>query len=154
MPYEFRLTRRVEFAETDMAGIVHFSNFFRMMEMAEHAFFRSLGSSIHAEVDGETIGWPRVSTSCDYARPLRFEDEVEIQLLVAEVRHRSIRYQFTFCNPVDRLEIARGSVVAVCATVDRSSGKLAPRAIPGALRAQITAAPAELIKNRVSLSQA
>ena len=43
MPYEFKLTRRIEFAETDMAGIVHFSNFFRMMEATEHAFFRSLG---------------------------------------------------------------------------------------------------------------
>ena len=154
MPYEFKLTRRIEFAETDMAGIVHFSNFFRMMEMTEHAFFRSLGSSIHTEVDGETIGWPRVSTSCDYARPLRFEEEVEIQLLVAEVRQRSIRYQFTFSNPVDCLEIARGNVVAVCATVDRISGKLAPRGIPEALRAQIAAAPPELIKNRVPLSQA
>ena len=46
MPYEFKLTRRVEFAETDMAGIVHFANFFRMMEAAEHAFFRSVGFSI------------------------------------------------------------------------------------------------------------
>ena len=36
--------RRVEFAETDMAGQVHFSNFFRYMEAAEHAFFRSLGA--------------------------------------------------------------------------------------------------------------
>ena len=41
--FEFKLTRRIEFAETDMAGIVHFANFFRMMEATEHAFFRSLG---------------------------------------------------------------------------------------------------------------
>ena len=32
MPYEFKAVRRVEFSETDMAGIVHFSNFFRYME--------------------------------------------------------------------------------------------------------------------------
>ena len=48
MAYEYKMTRRIEFAETDMAGIVHFSNFFRMMEATEHAFFRSLGLSIHA----------------------------------------------------------------------------------------------------------
>ena len=47
MPYEFKLTRRIEFAETDMAGIVHFANFYRMMEVTEHAFFRSLGFSLH-----------------------------------------------------------------------------------------------------------
>jgi YbgC/YbaW family acyl-CoA thioester hydrolase len=153
MPYEFKLTRRIEFAETDMAGIVHFSNFFRMMEMTEHAFFRSLGFSIHAEFDGEMVGWPRVSTSCDFARPLRFEDEVEIQLLVAEVRTRSMCYQFTFFHPEKRVDVAYGSSVAVCATIERASGKLTPRSIPGALRAQISAAPPELIKNRVSLSQ-
>ena len=37
MAYEFRLVRQVEFSETDMAGIVHYSNFFRYMEAAEHA---------------------------------------------------------------------------------------------------------------------
>ena len=63
MPYEFIFSRRVEFAETDMAGIVHFANFYRMMENAEHAFFRSLGFSVHDEFDGQTIGWPRVSAS-------------------------------------------------------------------------------------------
>ena len=61
MPSEFRLTRRIEFAEADMAGIVHFANFFRMMESAEHEFFRSLGFSIHGHEDGATIGWPHAS---------------------------------------------------------------------------------------------
>ena len=66
MAYEFRILRRVEFSETDMAGIVHYSNFFRYMESAEHAFFRSLGLSVvdrpeHAP-EGERVGWPRVSS--------------------------------------------------------------------------------------------
>ena len=145
MPYEFKLLRRVEFSETDMAGIVHFSNFFRMMEAAEHAFFRSLGFSIHAHEAGATTGWPRVSATCNFQRPLRFEEEVEIHLLVAEVRRRSIRYQFVFRQPQDGAEIARGSISAVCATVEKTTGKLAPMPIPEAIRAQITTAPAELL---------
>ncbi|MGB8167766.1 MAG: thioesterase family protein [Chthoniobacteraceae bacterium] len=145
MPYEFKLTRRVEFAETDMAGIVHFSNFFRMMEATEHAFFRSLGFTIHGHEAGSTVGWPRVSASCDYQRPLRFEDEVEIHLLVAEVRSRSIRYQFVFRHPGATAEIARGNVAAVCATVDKVTGKLVPVPIPDVVRAAITPAPPELL---------
>ena len=43
MAHAFTMQRRVEFAETDMAGILHFSNYFRFMESVEHAFFRSLG---------------------------------------------------------------------------------------------------------------
>ncbi len=144
MPYEFKLTRRVEFAETDMAGIVHFSNFFRMMEATEHAFFRSLGFTIHGHENGTTTGWPRVSASCDYRAPLKFEEEVEIHLLVAEVRARSIRYQFIF-RKADGTEVARGQVAAVCATVDKTTGKLAPVQIPEPIRAQITPAPAALL---------
>ena len=143
MPHEFKLTRRIEFAETDMAGIVHFANFFRMMEATEHAFFRSLGCTIHGHDEGGTTGWPRVSASCDYRAPLRFEDEVEIHLLVAEVRARSIRYQFIFRKVADGTEVARGTVAAVCATVDRATGKLVPVPIPERIRAQISAAPAE-----------
>jgi YbgC/YbaW family acyl-CoA thioester hydrolase len=146
MPYEFKHIHRVEFAETDMAGIVHFSNFFRMMEAAEHAFFRSLGFTIHGPEDDTTVGWPRVSAACDYRAPLRFEEEVEIHLVVAEVRSRSIRYQFIFRKIADGTEVARGSVAAVCAIVDQATGKLVPVLIPDRIRARITAAPPELLR--------
>ena len=146
MPGEFKLTRRSEFAETDMAGIVHFANFFRMMESTEHAFFRSLGFSIHAQENGETTGWPRVSATCDYRAPLRFEEEVEIHLLVAEVRSRSIHYQFIFRKVSDGTEVARGKIAAVCASVDKTTGKLVPVPIPEHIRAAITAAPPEELR--------
>ena len=152
MPHEFTLSHRVEFSETDMAGIVHFANYYRMMENAEHAFFRSLGFTIHGHDEGGTTGWPRVSASCDFRAPLRFEEEVEIHLLVAEVRARSIRYQFIFRKAVDGTEVARGSVAAVCATVDKVTGKLVPVPIPERIRAQITAAPKELLTPQSSTS--
>ena len=144
MPYEFKMTRRVEFAETDMAGIMHFSNFFRMMEATEHAFFRSLGSSIHTEIDGQAIGWPRVSAHCDYQRPLRFEEEVSVHLLISEVRTRSLRYVFIFRKTADNSEVARGQITAVCARIDHATGQLSAIAIPEVIRSQITAAPAEM----------
>jgi YbgC/YbaW family acyl-CoA thioester hydrolase len=152
MPYEFKLIRRVEFADTDMAGIVHFSNFFRMMEATEHAFFRSLGFTIHGHENGATTGWPRVSAACDYSRPLRFEEEVEVHLLVTEVRSRSIRYQFIFRQPETGAEIARGSIAAVCATVEKATGKLVPVSIPEAIRAKVTPAPAEMLAPKNSFS--
>ena len=145
MPHEFKLTRRIEFAETDMAGIVHFANFFRMMESTEHAFFRSLGLTIHGHEAGTTTGWPRVSAACDYRAPLRFEEEVEIHLLVAEVRARSIRYQFIFRKAADGTEVARGSISAVCASVEKATGKLVAVPIPDTVRAAIQAAPKELV---------
>jgi YbgC/YbaW family acyl-CoA thioester hydrolase len=147
MPYEFTLSHRVEFAETDMAGIVHFANYFRMMENAEHAFFRSLGLPVHAHEDGVTTSWPRVNVSCEFLRPLRFEEVVDVQLLVAEVRSRSIRYAFRFWKDEDgqRVEVARGSVTGVCATVDKTAGRLAAVPIPGTIRALIQPAPEEIL---------
>jgi acyl-CoA thioester hydrolase len=145
MPFEFKLTRRVEFAETDMAGIVHFANFYRMMEATEHAFFRSLGFTIHGHDPMSATGWPRVSASCDFRAPLRFEDEVEIHLLVAEVRTRSIRYVFVFRKVADGSEVARGSVVAVCASVEKATGKLSAVPIPEAVRAAIQPAPVQML---------
>src|SRR5213594_652989 len=94
MAYEFKVTRRVEFSDTDMVGIVHYSNFFRYMESAEHAFFRSLGFSVLLNQFELPLGLPRVHAECDYKHPLRFEDEVEIHLLVSEKRSKSLSYQF------------------------------------------------------------
>src|SRR4249920_1485332 len=95
MACEFKIVRRVEFSETDMAGIVHYSNFFRYMESDEHAFFRSLGLSIANHEPGAN-GCPRVHADCDFRKPLRFEDTVEIELLVREKRERSLVYTFIF----------------------------------------------------------
>ena len=77
MGYEFVHQRRVEFSETDMAGIVHFANFPRWMEVAEHAFLRSLGFSVHVAAGPSSTGWPRLKVVCEYLKPLRFEEELE-----------------------------------------------------------------------------
>jgi acyl-CoA thioester hydrolase len=90
MPFEYRLKRRVQFYETDMAGIVHFSWFFRYMEEAEHAMWREAGVSI---AGGSGLGWPRVDASCEYHRPLRFEDEFEVHLRIVGKDSRTIRYE-------------------------------------------------------------
>jgi acyl-CoA thioester hydrolase len=137
MGFEFLHQRRVEFAETDMAGIVHFANFFRWMESAEHAFLRSLGHSVHTSEGGHSTGWPRLKVSCDYSKPLRFEESVEVALAVAEVRTRSVRYTFTIRRAADGEVAARGETVAVHAELDPTGGRLQAAPIPEGLRAKL-----------------
>lgn len=148
MAHRFTLTERVQFADTDMAGIVHFSNFFRYLERAEHAFFRSLGLSIWDNAptipEGEHVGWPRVHVSCDYRAPLRFEDEFEMELLVEEVRSKTIRYVVRFWKQSGEL-IAEARLVAACVQKDPASGKMKAVAIPERIRSKVEAAPAELL---------
>jgi acyl-CoA thioester hydrolase len=139
----FKLTRQVEFSDTDVAGIMHFSNFFRYMEAAEHAFFRSLGTSIH--VAGSNLGWPRVHAGCDFKYPLRFEDLVEIRLLVNEKKKKSLVYTFIFrkLNEQPVREVARGTLVVACVKRYKPGGKMRGIPIPKAIADQIEVAPGE-----------
>lgn len=122
VPGAFHYRRLVQFAETDLAGIVHFSWYFRYMEEAEHALWRAAGLSIAS--DG--LGWPRVTAYCEYKHPLRFEDEIDVKVRAAFGRRR-IQYGF---------EISRGDTIAatgvmtsVCARTD-SAGALRTIEVP------------------------
>lgn len=140
MAYEYRYRRRVEFSETDLAGIVHFSNYFRYMEAAEHEFFRSLGLSIHLERDGRVVGWPRVASECSYKRPLRFEDEFEVHLVVRRKNHGSLTYDFTFLDD-QGTATAKGSIKVACVDYDPASGKMKSIRIPDFIADKIEEAP-------------
>jgi YbgC/YbaW family acyl-CoA thioester hydrolase len=145
MAYEFKIRRRVEFSETDMAGIVHYSNFFRYMEAAEHAFFRSLGFSIVTETTHPHVGWPRVHAHCDYHAPLKFEDEFEVHLLVTERKTKALSYQFRFRKAGgDSQEVARGKLTVVCVTHNADDSMSAVH-IPQEIADQIEVAPPEVL---------
>jgi acyl-CoA thioester hydrolase len=136
----FVYTRRVEFGETDMAGIMHFSNYFRYMEAAETAFLRDRGLSVHWSEAGAQYGFPRVSVSCDYARPVRFEDEVEIAVIVEKLGTKSIGYRFEFRR--DGAEIAVGRITAVfCRSIHPAP--MESIAIPESIRIKLAPASAE-----------
>jgi acyl-CoA thioester hydrolase len=112
MSEPYRTTRRVEFRDTDAAGIAHFSAFFFYMESVEHEFLRSLGLSVLGEDEIGPISWPRVSASCDYQSAVRFEDVLDISLRVARLGEKSVTYEFDFVCA--GRQIATGKTVAVC----------------------------------------
>ena len=123
MPHALVLRRRVQFYETDAAGIVHFSTFFRYMEEAEHALWRENGISIFPAAP--THGWPRVAASFDYRRPLRCEDEFEIHLEVAQLTTRSLRYA---CRIQCRGELVAEGSMAIACVQKQADGAM--RAVP------------------------
>ena len=145
------ITRRVQFAETDLAGVMYFANYFRMMEEVEHAFFRSIGTSVCITDQGRQLGWPRVKVSCEYFAPLRFEDEVELRLKIIDVSKRSLTHQVEFVlvgrggesegSSPTRGDATLGRCVAraqakiACCTVE--AGVLASTPIPEFIRSRI-----------------
>ncbi|WP_237607451.1 acyl-CoA thioesterase [Roseimaritima sediminicola] len=127
-------TRRVEFRDTDAAGIVHFSAFFPMMEEAEHALLRSLGLSV-MQPDGPDahLAWPRVAAHCDYQAAARFEDELTIEVAVEHLGGKSVRYGFAFRR--DQTPIARGQLTAVCCRLSDQGLESVP--IPADIRRKL-----------------
>ena len=111
--------RRVQFPETDASGIVHFTNYFKYVEEAEHAMWRAVGLSIAGR--GAAVGFPRVAASFEYKRPLAFEDEFDVHLRVAEKTRKTIRYDAVLRK--DGELVATGSVTVIC--VRREPGERA-----------------------------
>lgn len=112
MSQQFTTERRVEFCETDAAGIAHFATFFVYMEQAEHALLRHLGLSVVSHEGGETVSWPRVRAECSYRHPVRFEEVLQVRVRVDQLGRRSVTYGFEFsCR--GQL-IAEGALTAAC----------------------------------------
>jgi len=116
MAFEFRTRRRVQFADTDCAGIAHFAVFFRYMEEAEHEFLRSLNLSVRTPAaDDATVGFPRLSARCEYSSPVRFEDVVDIHLWVSRKTRSTLQYAFVFSLKGE--EVARGLLAVISCEV-------------------------------------
>lgn len=128
--------RRVEFRDTDAAGIVHFSVFFPMMEEAEHAALRQVGLSVMSpeNVDGH-LTWPRVSATCDYISAARFEDFLDIRVTVSKIGTTSVTYAFEFLRGEETIAI--GKITAVCC-LWHPGKPLIKQSIPAEIRAAIS----------------
>jgi len=144
-PGDFVARRRVEFRDTDAAGIVHFSSYFVWMEAAEHDFLRAAGVRLveplpAAGTGGDARGpavvsWPRVSATCDYVSAVRFEDEVDIHVGVEAIGRTSVTYVFRFqCRG---RAVARGRVVAVRCVIRHGEAPVAVEVTPE-IRARLT----------------
>jgi len=112
----FKTSRRVEFRDTDAAGIVHFSNFFPYMEQTEHEFLRSIGQPLISEVDGKRCSWPRVAANCNYRSAIQFEQMIDIELSVVKLGTKSITYAFQITR--EGVAVADGAITAVCCEIE------------------------------------
>ena len=130
--------RRVQFYETDLAGVVHFSWYLRYMEEAEHALWRDAGLSIVPK--DHAVGFPRVAATIEYKAPLHFEDVVEVWIRISAITRRSITYASTITCGDGEITIATGTFTAVC--VDKTVRPLKSIDIPADIRNRLAVAKA------------
>ncbi|WP_309400265.1 acyl-CoA thioesterase [Cerasicoccus maritimus] len=127
--------KKVEFSETDMAGIAHFTNFFRWMEAAEAELFESLGAPLIESSNGTTSGWPRVRVSAEFHAPVHFRDEIEVELTVKQVKIRAVEYAFRIfrLGGHEPLHVATASMTTVFARRNAETGAIESAEISPAL---------------------
>jgi acyl-CoA thioesterase FadM len=116
-PARIVLRRRIEWIDTDAAGIYHWTTAFRLAEAAEAALHTALG------IADFTFGaTPRLAVSASFSRPLRFNDPVDVELAVAAIGRTSLHYRMSIS--AEDGPAAEGSV-KVC-LIDRSTGRATP----------------------------
>lgn len=113
-------TLEVAFGDTDASGWVHFPNVFRYVEIAEHTFLSSLGIIVF-ERDGG--GWPRVKVSCEFKKPLRMGERIQVLLDISKVGGASVTWDFELIG-ADGETSAFGSMTTVRVGPDGKSKAL------------------------------
>src|SRR5262249_3414829 len=111
-------------------------NFFRYMEAAEVDFLQARGLSVAQQGPDGALGFPRVAASCDFLRPARFLDVLDIAVAVQKIGRSSVTYGFEFSCRGE--VVARGQVSAACCRILPGHG-LEAVAIPPDLRAKLEA---------------
>lgn len=125
MPQTYKTTRRVEFRDTDAAGMVHFSMFFVYMEQAEHEMLRHYGFSVMLEDEAGALSFPRVAARCDYQRSVKFEDVLDIEVEIVRLGKKSITFEFNFSHA--GRPVASGQTTTVCCRFEADG---TPKSVP------------------------
>lgn len=86
--------RKANYYETDMMGIVHHSNHIRYFEEARIFFMRNIGCDVR-EMERYGIIIPNVDAYAKYRKPIRFEDEVEIEVRLTKFTGAVMEFQYT-----------------------------------------------------------
>ncbi len=127
----FVWSSRVRFVDTDASGRIHFTAMLRHFEAAEIEFMRSLGQTVQdARAAGVTL--PRVRVECTFTAMVRFDDLLDLAVIVARVGNSS--YQLAFEVTVQDKLVAQGSFTIVAVDNQTQRSRPLPEAFARALR--------------------
>jgi 4-hydroxybenzoyl-CoA thioesterase/acyl-CoA thioester hydrolase len=74
--------------------------------------------TIHSQ--DSSIGWPRISASCEFRKALRFEEEIEIEVHISEMTDRTITYSGTITRDTQRIATGAWRIAHVSRQPDGS----------------------------------
>jgi acyl-CoA thioester hydrolase len=125
LPPSVVVHRKVEWVDTDAAGHHHHGAVLRWVEAAEAVLLQRRGVT---DLFGRI---PRVHYEVDYRSRLWFGQEVQVELTVAQVGEKSVRYEFVVRS--GEVVAATGNLVIVLAAPDAPTAAPWPDAVREAL---------------------
>ena len=127
--------RQAQFADSDAAGVIHFSRIAVYVEEAEHLFLQQQGYPIDL-VSPEAFHWPRIKYSASYMRPIQPFESIKIELAPRRVGTSSITWRWLILKAEDDQEVAQGEMKTICCKLQDGSMKTHP--LPEDLRRNLT----------------
>jgi acyl-CoA thioester hydrolase len=117
--YEFVHRIRVRFVETDAMAIVHHSNYLHYFEETRVAYLRHIGHPF-TEWRAEGLESPVLESFVQYRKPLRFDEEVDVHVCLADVTRATFQMAYLLTVDDDSGPQARATGVTVhgCSTLE------------------------------------
>ena len=108
---------RVRYAETDKMAVVYYANYLVWFEVARADLLRALGWTYN-EMEASGVSLPVIEAQCEYQRPARYDDEIEVRTEGEMVSAVRMRFTYTVVRRADDVVSARGYTVH--AALDRA----------------------------------
>lgn len=90
---QHRTSYRVIYGDTDQMGVVYYANYFVWFEVARTDWLRRSGWS-YRQMEADGVALPVIEAHCEYVRPARYDDEVEITTAAALVSPVRVRFEY------------------------------------------------------------
>jgi acyl-CoA thioester hydrolase len=117
---------RVRYAETDKMGVVYYANFLVWFEVARADLLRSLGWT-YREMEAAGVSLPVIEAHCDYRRPARYDDEIEVRTEGRMVSAVRMKFSYTVVRQADQVVAAQGYTVHAAVDADGRPVRLPAR---------------------------
>jgi len=123
---------RVIYGDTDQMGVVYYANYLRYFEAGRNEYIRAKGLRYRDFEERFGLRLPVAEAGVSYKQPARYDDLVDVEITIAEVRRASARFEYRLLR--EGTLLATGHTVHACVDLD---GKL--RRMPEELVSRLTA---------------
>jgi acyl-CoA thioester hydrolase len=103
---------RVIYGDTDQMGVVYYANYLRFFEAGRNEYLRAQGARYRDVEARFQIRLPVVEAKISYKQPARYDDELVIETVLAEMGRASARFDYRVVR--DQALLASGHTIHAC----------------------------------------